>query len=64
MFSLHRKRVEFRIKLIISALMPIRLQKIEEVLYLFYSRTPRQITDVTERDYASFPRHYFGQKLR
>ena len=64
MFSLHRKRVKFRIKVIICALMPIRLQKIEEVLYLLNGRTPRQITDVTERDYAGFPRHDLGQELR
>lgn len=44
--------------------MPVRLQKIEEVLHLLNGRTPRQITDVTEHDYAGFPRHYFRQKLR
>jgi len=44
--------------------MPIRLQEIEEVLYLLNGRTPRQITYVTERDYTGFPRHYFGQELR
>jgi len=44
--------------------MPIRLQKIEEVLYLLNGRTPRQITDVTEGDYAGFPRHDLGQELR
>lgn len=64
MLSLHLQRVNLRVKVVDSVLVPVRLQQVKEILNLSAGRVAGKVTHIAELQIASFPGLDLGEQLR